>query len=286
MRVVLAGNNDGPLILARAMRSAEMEPVCVALQKEPDADLRAAHREAKLEFCRAASEDELARVVKEREGDIVVNAFATFRYDALLSALPVLNVHLAPLPRYRGRHPLQWALINGEERFGVTIHEVTAGWDAGPILWQAEVEVDRGMSVRELRSRLMDEVGAAFAEVLIAYGRGTISCAPNRDEEATYVARRRPEDSRLTEWHSRETILRKVLALRSESYPAYLQVGGDRIVTRFAAAGRRRYVGLAAPFITSVTGSAIEIACLDGQTVLLQKLDPPRHSLRVNDRIG
>jgi methionyl-tRNA formyltransferase len=53
----------------------------------------------------------------------------------------ILNLHNSPLPRYRGVSPINWALKNGEERHGVTIHEITPRIDDGPILAQIEYSI-------------------------------------------------------------------------------------------------------------------------------------------------
>ncbi len=95
----------------------------------------------------------------------LINCFCNFKFKALLNQYECLNVHLAPLPRYRGRHPLHWALINGEQEFGLTIHQMTDEFDGGEIYWQATVSVDDGMSVHALRQRLMQELEQNFARI-------------------------------------------------------------------------------------------------------------------------
>ena len=49
---------------------------------------------------------------------------------------PLVNYHASPLPKYRGGSPMNWAIINGEKEFGVSIHELVKSIDAGPILIQ------------------------------------------------------------------------------------------------------------------------------------------------------
>ena len=53
----------------------------------------------------------------------------------------ILNLHNAPLPRYRGVRPINWALKNNEKKHGVTIHEITPGIDDGPIISQLEYSI-------------------------------------------------------------------------------------------------------------------------------------------------
>lgn len=287
MNVALVGNNDGPLVLLHAMRAAGLKPVCVGLQKPPPEPLRRRYEDRLdgVPYVEGFDEDGLLDHLAPHRPSLLVNAFCNFRFRRLLEAYDVLNLHLAPLPRYRGRHPLPWALINGERRFGVTIHAMTEAWDAGPIWWQRAIAVDDGSSVRELRQRLLDAVESDFGRFLTEYAGGTIEPRPNRDAEATYVARRFPEDSRLVEWRAHDVIVRKVQALRSEQNPAFFEVGAHRFLAHAAVAGSRRYAGLAAPFICAVADDAVEVVCLDGHTVVLGGLAPPPLDLHVNDRI-
>ena len=53
----------------------------------------------------------------------------------------ILNLHNAPLPKYRGVQPINWALKNNEEKHGITIHEITSGIDDGPIISQLEYSI-------------------------------------------------------------------------------------------------------------------------------------------------
>lgn len=53
----------------------------------------------------------------------------------------ILNLHNAPLPRYRGLSPINWALKNNEIKHGVTIHEISEGIDDGPIYAQIEYSI-------------------------------------------------------------------------------------------------------------------------------------------------
>ena len=54
----------------------------------------------------------------------------------------IINCHAGKLPFYRGRNILNWALINDENEFGITVHYVDEGIDTGPIITQGLVEID------------------------------------------------------------------------------------------------------------------------------------------------
>jgi len=98
-----------------------------------------------------------------------------------------LNVHASLLPKYRGAAPINWALIEGEERTGVTIMEMEPDLDTGPIVLQESV----GIGERETADRLHDrlaELGAELAvEALDRLEAGELESRRQDDEEATYA---------------------------------------------------------------------------------------------------
>lgn len=287
MNVALVGNNDGPLVLARSMQARGQQPVFVGLQNPPAPPLadRYTSTLGPTTYAEGFDEPGLLDALSSVDVDLLVNCFCNFRFRELLSAYEVVNVHPAPLPRYRGRHPIQWALVNGESTFGITIHRMAEAFDAGAILWQASVPVDDGMSVRALRRRLLDALEDDFGAFLHDCARDTIDERPNADEDATYVARRRPADSKITQWADRDAVYRKVNAFSSEDYPAFFTVGDDTYTARSARRDDRRYAGLAAPFVCGVDDTSVRIACLDGRTLWLDDLDPSPSAITVNQRL-
>ncbi len=287
MSFVIVGNNDGPLTLLKALSSTKHQPVAVGLQKPVAASLREAYRRhvPPDALWEGFDEEQLLARLAPQQPRWLINCFCNFKFKALLDQYACLNVHLAPLPRYRGRHPLHWALINGEPEFGVTIHQMTRAFDAGHIYWQAMVSVDDGMSVHALRQRLMEKLEQNFARFWQDFLAERVSPVPNPDQEATYVARRFPEDSQLTEWHDRDLIYRKVSALQSEANPAYLQVGQHQIRVLDAKRSSAFYVGRAAPFISRILADGIVVTCGDGRTVELLGFNPRTYGLAINQKL-
>lgn len=288
MRLVLVGNNDGPLILLDSLQKEGIQPVGVGLQKPASDTLRLQYHDqlGESEFFSDFDEAALLNRLAPLAPDLLINCFCNFKFTDLLEQYNTLNVHLAPLPRYRGRHPLHWALINGEAEFGVSIHRMTPEIDAGDIMWQRTVRIAPGTSVAELRSQLMNELRRGFGTFVRHYRDGEIRPQPNRDEDATYVARRFPADSELTEWHDRDTIYRKVTALRFEANPAFVRVDEQTIPIKQAEPRDRYYVGVAAPFVSRLLPDGVEVVCNDGKSVALQGFDPKKYAFHLNQRLS
>ena len=74
---------------------------------------------------------------------IFVNSYSMIRPEDILaiSRFGGINIHGALLPKYRGRNPTQWSILNSETSTGVTIHEMTEGIDEGAIIAQQEVPI-------------------------------------------------------------------------------------------------------------------------------------------------
>ena len=92
---------------------------------------------------------------------IIVVAFGQILSQAILDIprLGCINVHASLLPKYRGAAPIEWAIINGETKTGITTMQMNAGLDTGDILLSSEVAIGADMILPELRERLMT-VGA------------------------------------------------------------------------------------------------------------------------------
>ncbi|MGB6152094.1 MAG: formyltransferase family protein [Pricia sp.] len=291
MRIALVGNNDGPLVLAKSMHRHEVFPVCVGLQKPANEELKQAYQKI-IDinyFFSGFEEDALLKYLADYEIDVLINCFCNFKFKVLLEHYHVLNVHLAPLPKYRGRHPMHWALINGAPKFGVTVHRMDEAFDSGAILWQKIVPTVPGMSVAELRSVLMDVLAAHFGEFVVAYEKGDIEPLPNEDANATYAPRRYPEDSRLSEWQDRDTIFRKVMALRSEQNPAFLQVEGHDIPVLSANCienEKSKEKSLSAASITALDTNGIQVLCKDGKRVELAGFNPEKFGLQLKQKLS
>lgn len=275
MNIAIIGNNDGPSRLTAALRGSKHSVVFVGLQRENTPD-------------EASALTALARL----QFDLLVNCFANFRYRELHRRYPAINIHLAPLPAYRGRHPLQWALINGERQFGATIHEINDDYDSGVIQWQSRIEVMDGWSARELREALMLTVEAEFADFLDRYAEElTRDPAPrepvsNSSSLATYVTRRYPNDSELIDWSDRDAVFRKVCALRHDQHPAYFTYAGKKLTVVAARRGNKHFVGFVPTTIVGKRGEELEVVCGDGKTVWLTLFETTSElSLATNQRI-
>ena len=114
------------------------------------------------------------------------DALFSFYYRNLVSeellAIPTAgayNLHGSLLPKYRGRAPANWAILNGETETGVTLHHMTARPDAGDIVCQHRVAIDPQDDARTLNLKLAAAAGPLLDECLPLIREGT---APRRPQ--------------------------------------------------------------------------------------------------------
>lgn len=120
---------------------------------------------------------------------IIVIAFGQILSKELLE-IPkygCINIHASLLPAYRGASPIQWAVINGDEKTGITTMMMNEGMDTGDILETAVVTLDEKETGGSLFDRLSKMGGDLILSTLEKAEQGTLVCTPQEHEQATYV---------------------------------------------------------------------------------------------------
>jgi methionyl-tRNA formyltransferase len=160
-----------------------------------------------------------------------------FYYRSMLAApllrLPrwgALNMHGSLLPKYRGRAPVNWAIVNGERETGVTLHYMVEKPDAGAIVAQARVPI--GIDDTALEVSLA--VGAAAARMLEqslpGLGAGAPAGVPMDLAHGSYFGGRRPEDGRI-DWSASAWRIHNLIRAVAPPFPgAFSDLDSTRIV--------------------------------------------------------
>lgn len=134
--------------------------------------------------------EEAVAVLKQYPADLyVVAAFGQILSKEILD-LPkfgCVNIHASLLPKYRGAAPIQWAVIDGEEKTGITIQQMNEGVDTGDILLQKEYVLSKDETGASLFERLCDLGAEAIIEAMEKIEDGTISPVPQKEEDATHA---------------------------------------------------------------------------------------------------
>ena len=151
---------------------------------------------------------EFVQILRDMQPDlIVVAAFGQFLSQEILS-LPkygCINVHASLLPAYRGAAPIQWAVINGDEKSGVTTMRMDTGLDTGDMILKEEVALDK----KETGGSLFDKLSEVGARLLIrtleALEDGTAQFEKQPEESTTEYAQMLTKKSGSIDWNKSAT---------------------------------------------------------------------------------
>ncbi len=114
-----------------------------------------------------------------------------------IPTLGAFNLHGSYLPAYRGRCPVNWVLVNGETRTGVTLHHMVKKADAGDIVGQRLVSIEPTDTAVILYRKLCDAAGKLLDEVLPLMKTGKAPRIPQDITKGSYYGGRKPEDGRI-----------------------------------------------------------------------------------------
>ena len=128
-------------------------------------------------------------ILRMRPDCIVVVAYGKMLPVQVLDApqLGCINVHGSLLPKYRGAAPIQWAVLNGDKRTGISTMFMAEGMDSGDILLTAETEIGAEETAGELFERLKGLGAQLLAETLARLERGELARIPQDDAKATFA---------------------------------------------------------------------------------------------------
>lgn len=165
--------------------------------------------------------------------DVLVSVNYLFLIEEDLMSLPrkmAINIHGSLLPKYRGRTPHVWAIINGEKKSGITVHEITSGCDEGNIIEQLTIPIEDHMTGGELLSLFSQNYTPLITKALLKIEQDQIKFVVQNEKEATYFGKRTPEDGKI-DWNwSKERITNWV---RAQAYPypgAFTFVNGQKLI--------------------------------------------------------
>ncbi len=159
---------------------------------------------------------------------VVVSSFDRILPADLVDSRPFVNVHYAPLPRYRGRATVNWAILNGEPEAWISVHRLVPGLDAGGVLAQESVAIGPATNVTELYDAL-NTIQARVLGDAVARAIAGDSGWEQDETQASYACTRVPADGEI-DW-SAPTLRsdRLVRALTAPFPGAFTWLGLERL---------------------------------------------------------
>lgn len=152
------------------------------------------------------------------------------------------NLHGSLLPAYRGRCPVNWVLVKGENHTGVTLHYMVEKPDAGDIVGQKEVNIDFNDTARTLYDKLCEAAVQLMNDLLPVIKAGQIPRIKQNLEQGSYYGGRRPEDGHI-DWTQSAGEIYNLIRAVTDPYPgAYsLLEHGEKIIIWWAKPAASRF---------------------------------------------
>jgi methionyl-tRNA formyltransferase len=239
-RAVVFAYHDVGVRCLKALLSGGVEvPLVVTVADDPGerqwfASVAEAAREYGIEVVTAESPG--AARLDERVAVLAPDFVFSFYYRALLpeallrcARRGALNMHGSLLPKYRGRAPVNWAILNGERETGATLHEMVARADAGDIVDQMAVPILADDEAREVYAKVTVAAEIVLARSLPGLLAGTAPRRPQPIVPGQYFGRRRPEDGRI-DWSWPAARVHNLVRAVAPPFPgAFSDVGRGRL---------------------------------------------------------
>lgn len=174
-----------------------------------------------------------AGFIADREVDVVASVNYLFLIERDIIGWPkkvAFNIHGSLLPKYRGRTPHVWAIINNESETGITAHTIDEDCDTGWILKQITVPIDLEDTGGSLLRKFRDRYPKLVNEILKGVEKGGLTPTPQDESKATYFGKRTPEDGRI-DWSWSKERIRNWVRAQADPYPgAFTYHGNQQII--------------------------------------------------------
>ena len=214
--------------------------------------------------------------VKALEPDIlVVVAYGRILPDDIL-ALPkfgAINVHGSLLPKYRGAAPIQWSVLNGDKITGVTTMYLASEMDTGDIIYSTETEIGEKETSGELFDRLMEMGAELLAKTLNDIENGKAPRIPQDHSKASYVGQLDKSICPIDFNKSPRGVLKWIYGL--QPWPVATMELDGKVYRVFGADYTNNKTGKKPGAVVSTGEKGIEIACKDGETIMITEIQAP-----------
>ena len=161
---------------------------------------------------------------------ISINYLFLIEQDIInLSKGLTFNIHGSLLPKYRGRTPHVWAIINGEEFTGITAHIIDEGCDTGDILEQIKISIEPNDTGDNILTKYESNYLPLIEKVIDSYNQGKLKPKKQDPKKATYYGKRIPDDG-LINWNWQKERIYNWIRAQAHPYPgAFTFLHGKKI---------------------------------------------------------
>jgi methionyl-tRNA formyltransferase len=152
--------------------------------------------------------------------------------------IAALNMHGSLLPKYRGRAPVNWAILHGEAETGATLHIMEEKPDAGDIVGQSAVSIGPDETATDVFAKVSEAAVKVIQEALPALLKGKVPRKPNDLQKGSYFGGRKPADGQI-HWNQTAKQVHDLVRAVAPPYPGAFTVYNSKtmIVARTSLKG-------------------------------------------------
>ena len=216
----------------------------------------------------------------ERIRTLDVDVIAVVAYGMLLpddvirsARYGAVNLHGSILPKYRGAAPIQWAVLNGDRKTGLSTFYLCSEMDAGDLIYTEETEIGEFETSGELFDRMKVQGAALLSRTLRDIGRGAAPRVPQDHSMASSVSRLDKSLSPIDWNRTPREIVKHICGL--QPWPVATMELQGTVCRVFGAAYTDTETEAIPGTIVSAGNAGIEIACAGGKTLLITELQAP-----------
>jgi len=149
---------------------------------------------------------------------IIIVSYHSIIKKPLIEKYKIINLHGSLLPKYRGRAPINWAIINGEKETGVTVHFVDEGIDTGDIIYQEKVKIEKTDTAIDVMKKTLPLYPKLASIAVNLIEKNEVKPIKQDKSDGFYFPRRKPQDGKIEWGWTTETIYNWIRAL-THPYP-------------------------------------------------------------------
>ncbi|MFA6129452.1 MAG: methionyl-tRNA formyltransferase [Candidatus Omnitrophota bacterium] len=250
--------NESPFLITVMSNSDLHLIVCAPLDKKSKASFGGAWDFAKNNRIKTVTPDKYLKHPVPTDL-IIVSGYHKLipRRIILMPRIGMINIHQSLLPAYRGRHPLNWAIINGLKYTGVTIHHVSERFDAGNIILQKKVRIGKDDEIMDLYAKTLKPAKQLLAKIFRITNKRSFKGRAQNKRLASYFPARKPSDGKIN-WKDPAVNIRNLARALTGPYPgAYFYLKGKRIILEKAELVKKYPYKINAGEFINVNGSII-----------------------------
>jgi len=215
MKIVFFGSGHFAVSSFKVLIESQHEVVCVVTQPDKQkgrhlrlspTDIKSTALAANLKIFQPENinTQESAKFLNSLEADLfVIVAYGQILSQKILDIPKIMpiNIHASLLPRYRGAAPINWAIINGDKKTGVSIIYVSLKMDSGPVIAQKEIKIEEKDTAVSLEEKLSQAGAQLFMETLEIIDKRDYRLVEQNEDEVVYAPKMKKEIG-LIDWNT------------------------------------------------------------------------------------